>query len=421
MKKSFILGIGAILVISFMITTASFAAGGSFLPNIPKTWSQIYPSDVDPNFTYNGLKPSCAACPGCDADFSFFVKGGKVNNLVIYFQGGGACWDTINCLYVHTYYEEVPPLAMFSNTAGMGIFDTENPNNPFKDWYIVYIPYCTGDIHWGANDYAYTDDWGKFGGVPQTIRHRGFVNFQLVMKWVKDNFRYPFNIFVTGSSAGGYGAIMGFPYIKQAYPLSKVSVLGDAANGVIGGTFETDSIDNWNIQLPRWIPGFENGYVAGMDMADVYIDIARYYRLSKLAQFTTAQDEDQVFFYNVMANINDPYQWGLCDRFLSPNVCLTCQGPRNYWHDKMLDLVDATADQAPNYRHYIAAGWYHTIMMSPQFYTESSAGVPFVKWVTDMVYNPFGMFGGPLSGMWKNVECTNCEPTCPPPPTPSTP
>jgi hypothetical protein len=404
MKKSFILGIGAILVISFMITSVSFAAGGPFLPNIPKTWTQIYPDDVDPNFQYNGLTPSCAACPACNPDFSFFVKGGKVNNLVIYFQGGGACWDSMNCLYVHTYYEEVPPLAMFSNTAGMGIFDTENKDNPFKDWYFVYIPYCTGDIHWGANDFAYPDYLNQIPGVDSwTIRHRGFVNFQLVMKWVKDNFKYPFNIFVTGSSAGGYGAIMGFPYVKEAYPLSKVSVLGDAANGVIGGSFETDSINNWDIQMPRWIPGFENGYVLGMDMADVYIDIARYYRLSKLAQFTTAWDYDQTFFYHVMLNIHDPAVWNTWQ----PNWC--------NWHNGMLDLVDATADEALNYRYYIAAGYYHTIMMSPQFYTENSAGVSFAKWVSDMVYNPFGLFGGPLSGKWKNVECTNCQDpvTCP--------
>ena len=399
MKKSYILGIGTILVISFMITSVSFAAGGPFLPNIPKTWTQIYPVDVDPNFQYNGLTPSCAACPACNPDFSFFVKGGKVNNLVIYFQGGGACWDSMNCLYVPTYYEEVPPLAMFSNTAGMGIFDTENPDNPFKDWYFVYIPYCTGDIHWGANDFAYPDYLDQIPGVDTwTIRHRGFVNFQLVMKWVKDNFKYPFNIFVTGSSAGGYGAIMGFPYIKEAYPWSKVSVLGDAANGVIGGSFETDSISNWNIQLPRWIPGFENGYVLGMDMADVYIDIARYYRLSKLAQFTTAWDWNQTFFYNVMLNIDDPGSWNTG----WPSVW--CD-----WHGSMLNLVDATADQARNYRYYIAAGNYHTIMMSPQFYTENSAGVSFAKWVSDMVYNPFGLFGGPLSGKWKNVECTNCQ------------
>jgi hypothetical protein len=379
------------------------SAANPFLPNIPKTWTQVSP---DTHFQYNGLKPSCAACPftGCDTDYSFFVKGGTTNNLVIYFEGGGACWDSRNCLYpgINTYSTDIPNISMFSNTTGAGIFDTTSPlssKNPFKDWYFVFIPYCTGDIHWGANDYQYPDIYGAYGGRPQTIRHRGFVNFMAVLDWVKKNFKYPMKIFVTGSSAGGYGAIMGFPYVKQAYPLSQVYELGDAANWVIGGSFETASINNWNIQLPRWIPGFQNGYVPGMEMSDVYIDIARYYPLSKLAQFATAWDYDQTLFYNVMLNITNPNVWG----DYQPEWCP--------WHFGMLDQVYATADARPNYRYYIAAGYYHTIMMSPEFYTENSGGVSYADWVSVMVNNPFGMFGGPLSGIWRNRQCTNCQDT----------
>ena len=93
-----------------------------------------------------------------------------------------------------------------------------------------------------------------YGGLDQTIKHRGFVNFQVVLRWVEDNFSWPQKIFVTGSSAGSYGAIMAFPYIKEAFPWSKAYVLGDAGNGVTGGTFQTESIDNWDIQMPQWIP-----------------------------------------------------------------------------------------------------------------------------------------------------------------------
>ena len=114
---------------------------------------------------------------------------------------------------------------------GSGIWDFDNDQNPLKDYNAVYIPYCTGDIHWGANDAVYPDTLGVYGGIPQTIRHRGFVNFQVVLKWIRDNFENPEKIFVSGSSAGSYGAIMGFPYIKESFPRSKVYVLGDAGNG----------------------------------------------------------------------------------------------------------------------------------------------------------------------------------------------
>jgi hypothetical protein len=48
----------------------------------------------------------------------------------------------------------------------------------------VYIPYCTGDIHMGANDATY-------GGYE--IKHRGFVNFQAVLKYLEDNIDRPVN------------------------------------------------------------------------------------------------------------------------------------------------------------------------------------------------------------------------------------
>jgi hypothetical protein len=148
MKKNW-LAIGFVPAVLLLLTLNTYANGPKakpFIPDIPKTWAEIDPADEYPDFTYNGLTPSCAACPNCDPKFVFYVKGGTTNNLVVYFQGGGACWDTMNCLYVPTYYEDVPPLYMFANTAGMGIFDTENPMNPFKDWTFVYIPYCTGAV-----------------------------------------------------------------------------------------------------------------------------------------------------------------------------------------------------------------------------------------------------------------------------------
>ena len=74
----------------------------------------------------------------------------------------------------------------------------------------------------------------------------------------------------------------------------------------------------------------------------------------------------------------------------------------------MLDYVYSAAEM-PNYRYYIAAGDYHTIMMTPDFYLERSAGIPFLRWVKAMLRNPFGFWGGPLEGLWQNLECTDCE------------
>jgi len=413
MKRSSFFKIGVFVFFSLVMASTSFAGrhwSKPDRPDIPDGWSEIDPAVAYPDFEYNGLAPACSACPTCTSDkFTFFVKKGTVNKLVIYFQGGGACWGSINCLYFPTYTyneQQFETIEMFSNTEGMGIFDTANPANPFKNWYMVYIPYCTGDIHWGASDTEYPDIMDL---IPEldfwTIQHHGFVNFQVVLKWIEANFERPRKIFVTGISAGSYGAIGGFPFIKEAFPLSRVYVLGDAAYGVSSEDFNSYSIPNWNTQVPDWIPGYENGFDPNKTTADVFRDYANYYPFSKVAQYTTAWDATQAWYYNLqLDNEFGPimYQPLLWENLPYPDIW--CD-----FHAQMLDFAYDTAAGAPNYRYYIAAGADHTILMSPKFYTEDSAEIPFVKWVKSMVRNPFGMWGGPWQGRWRNLECEDCE------------
>ena len=406
------LNAGLLIFVFLLIASVSLAGASTPKPLVPVLnpgWNEIDPAAVYPDFGYwvgdKKLTPACSSCPGCSSDkFTFFAKRGTINKLVIFFQGGGACWDSVNCLYFKTYNaQETETVAALNNMKG--IFDTTNPANPFKDWYVVYLPYCTGDLFWGANDEAYPDIWNQVGGYPWTIKHRGFVNFQVVLKWIKDSFRLPQEVFVTGSSAGGYGAIMDYPYIREAFPLTRVYVLGDAANGVTGDDFTNKANDKWNIQYPAWIlPGDITEYNA----QDIYTNIAAEYPLMKLAQYTTAGDGTQSYFYNLQLDdpdthvpyVQEPLLWSSFPSYANAFA----------WHNKMIEYTHGTAATAPNYRYYIGTGVDHTILTSDKFYTENSnptkpaKGVYFYKWVQSMVDNPFGFFGGPLQGIWKNVE-----------------
>jgi len=200
-------------------------------------WIEVKPGDAYPGYGDDNLKPSCSNYPGTDSAFSFFAKLTGSNNLLIYFQGGGACWHENNCINNPTYSTSQFERIFMLNDAflsGMGILDGTRAANPFKDWNIVYIPYCTGDLHWGAKDKDY--------GGGNIIRHRGFVNFMFVLDWIKENFDtdgpdQPDKIFVTGISAGAYGAILNFPYIRDSFSDSSMYVLADAGNGVTTTAF----------------------------------------------------------------------------------------------------------------------------------------------------------------------------------------
>jgi hypothetical protein len=386
MKRTKYIKMAGFICISLLFVCYAYAGepkANPFLPDIPQVWTKITPSPT--HFMGKHLTPTCSNYPGTDPTFSFFVKGGIVNNLVVYFQGGGACWNWLTCLPFLSFQIYTPDVTDADNPAlsPYGIFDLSNPNNPFKDWSFVFIPYCTGDIHLGSKDATYSYP----SGPSLTIHHRGHDNFLVVLKWITKHFEKPHEIFVAGSSAGSYGAINSFPWIKESYPKSKVSVLGDAGMGVSPPEFNTTDI--WNSQLPPWIFGKHPQNVPSLEM---WKAIAEYYPHSKLAEFTDAWDMTQIFFYNfILYTLGLPYG-GSCDS----------------WNAQMLAGVDYKQD-APNYRSYIAAGQIHTILGRPEFYTENSAGVSLLDWLNGMVDNQGGTHGH--GGVpWKNVECIECNP-----------
>ena len=184
--------------------------------------------------------------------YSFFVKRGSVNKLLMYYQGGGACWDYFTCQFIVTFKESVDLVGDNpSNGTHVGLDDQTNPNNPFKDWNVVFVPYCSGDVHLGDAEATYTS-----GANSVTIQHRGFANAKVAEKWAREHFVNPEQVFVTGSSAGAYGALLHGAWLERVYPASDINVLGDAGNGVITEDFRTVKFPLVLIQSPLSFRGY---------------------------------------------------------------------------------------------------------------------------------------------------------------------
>lgn len=328
-------------------------------------WTRILP---DHGFKYRGLKPSCAKGP----PFSFYARKGRLDKVVVFFEGGGACWDSSNCIGHPTYTSQVEEnREEFSN----GIFNLQNPLNPFRDWSFVIIPYCTGDLHIGANDVAY-----EYQGKTHTIRHRGFVNFRAVLYWMTENLRGPSKILVTGSSAGSYAALFNFAYLQRAYPGAECALLSDAGNGVVTEKFIRRALINWRLleNLPDWIPGVDQAFSNEFAFPQLFTDIVKYFPHKDMGQYTTAYDSVQIYFYNLMlcidAGVYDPEVWKRIDSSVAAD-----------WNSKMLAHVHYVADHASNFGYYIGAGSDHTIMGLNKFFVEDSPGVPFEKWLNGIL------------------------------------
>ncbi len=197
---------------------------------------------------------------------------------------------------------------LVARAAFQAILKERDNRNPFRDWNVLFIPYCSGDLHWGSKETSYID---PNNGSTVNFQHRGFDNFLSALDyirktsdWIPDSNS---KIFVTGQSAGGYGDIFNFPYIQESYPNNEVFMLSDASNGVVPSGFATTSaINRWGADqnVPTWIG---NGVTAStfptLSWGTFTNAVATHYSNRRFAQYSTNFDGNQRFFFEVQLKI----------------------------------------------------------------------------------------------------------------------
>lgn len=367
----------------------------------------IYVKTQDGTQIFRDYEPVIGNNPDpTELDYFFLLREGTSKNLLIDFMGGGACWDGSNCLDYPTNLNwddikdiklalDINPDLLYDEIGG--IVNHLNEDNPFKDWTLLFLPYTTGDIHWGSNDQVYVNEEGQ--SIP--VHHRGFENFLSVLRYIKDT--YPPDsidkILVTGQSAGSYGAIFNFPYIKETYNQSIVHVLGDGGNGVLADDFLNYAVASWQFDnnLADWISGIDPATIKDKTIGEFYYHIANYYPQSNVAQYTTMYDHNQRFFYYVSLEIDNPDAWkdieGGNGYYVPDDI--TCD-----WRSRMLEEVDIS-NVAQNYYYYIAPGRVHTITTEDAMYDVEADGVNFVDWLVWFVND---------DPQLRDVVCTDCDP-----------
>jgi hypothetical protein len=362
-------------------------------PNVDDTQFTTYSPVGTTEYQGKDLTPICIK----GTPYHYFAKRGSTNKLLMYYQGGGACWENLTCFFETCDTNVNPAGGDNPNNWSTGFGDLSDQSNPFREWNIVFVPYCSCDIHFGDADQTYESDV-----LPDVVvQHHGYHNAKVVEKWAREHFVNPEVIFVTGSSAGAYGAVFQAPLLHEVWPASEFHVLGDAGNGVITPGFLQNEFNNWNFaaNLPDYIPGVVEA-MAGPGMPAYTEAVAAYFSETNWAHYTSAFDGGsggQTGFYNLMLNDNDPtysYLWWNA----------SCE-----WNDVMRTQAFATeaaiAAANNNYRYYIGTGSQHTMFGHPKVYTDTTGGVPtIVDWVNSMMASDSG---------WVNVEASPFNVTLP--------
>jgi hypothetical protein len=343
-------------------------------------------------------------------EFSFFYRSGNSNKLLLAFDGGGACWNALTCVgtaingdpIYDTFVNETP--ASLAANAGLG--DRDNPENPVGDWFQVFIPYCTGDLHTGSNNRLYVLPTPQ-GPLPALIHHRGYDNFVAVQEWLIDYYqsrgKAPGRVTIVGASAGGYGAQFTYPAMDAVLPSStRIRVLNDSANGIINQSFYDRALapgGAWGIwnNMPPQLAGAFGGDPQALPTA-VNQSLAWHYPRTRFGQYTRAFDAVQIFYLNVAKNPDNPTLWTDPLQLLFSGLEWTARA-----RSSMLVSTLTTF----NYRFYLARGAGHTVIADSSVYSEQSAGdIRLIDWIDDMIYRTF-----PFGGDWRDASCSpNCLP-----------
>jgi hypothetical protein len=166
--------------------------------------------------------------------------------VLIFLQGGGACWDGPSCwgpaassLYVATGYGR---LQFATDILALGSLFLRRgaAANPFRAFNMVYVPYCTGDVH--AGDRIATYQW--LGNRP--THHRGAHNLGLFLSYVAATFPDADRVFLAGDSAGGFGVALNLHRVVEAFPRARVVGIDDSGPPV------QPAGDRWAVWARTW-------------------------------------------------------------------------------------------------------------------------------------------------------------------------
>jgi hypothetical protein len=156
-----------------------------------------------------------ASGPRClrGADYAAFYVDRGASDLVVLLDGGGACWSGL-CMAEELADETV-------RKVGPALDDA---SNPFREWNLVFAPYCDGSVFWGDNQLSEDDGRMRY--------HHGQQNLAAAFDLAEAHFGDARRVLVAGFSAGGYGTIRGMINARLMFPEAELLVLDDSGPGV---------------------------------------------------------------------------------------------------------------------------------------------------------------------------------------------
>jgi len=288
-------------------------------------------------------------------------------NVMIYLEGGGACFNEL-CDFTAFSIPFVPPPD--------GIFNRANLVNPVNDWNMIYVPYCSGDIHGGDNE---TELGGKL---------RYFHGYRNIAKYLEQwvpTFPEAENVLLTGISAGGFGAGLNAGQVTDAFGVGPQMIVIDDS----GPPLSKDVIAPCLQATFREVWGLDQTILAacGADCPDPN-DFASGYLAHVMKTYPDTR-------FGVFSNTADVVIRGFMGFGWGDGNYDQCDGtativPADDYEGGLLAMRAQYVDRSGTY--YVGQfhpaynfGKNHTVLRSSSFWTTVIDGTPVSSWVGGVI------------------------------------
>lgn len=190
--------------------------------------------------SWEKYEPAGAVCSD-GSPYKVFVNfSGTSDNVVIFFEGGGACWDYASCTgngaRAAANPNGVPDTHASAYTSFGGIslgadavyplLSNNSRVNPMADWNKVFMPYCTGDVFSGDTTVTYEDPDGLQPDVQ--FHHVGHRNVLRSVEMLTTMFDDIPKMFMSGCSAGGAGSYTNYHAVRGGLNVGTGYLLNDS-------------------------------------------------------------------------------------------------------------------------------------------------------------------------------------------------
>jgi hypothetical protein len=224
-------------------------------------------------------------------------------NVLIFLNGGGACWDYTTCYLLNTATHGPFGQTEFNNVlpslSQIWFLDRTSTNNPFQDYSYILVPYCTGDVHAGSRIDTYN------GKVTMQVGYENLANY---LERIVATFPGAQHVVLSGSSAGGFGATFNWAQTQQAFGNARVDLIDDSGPILEPDTMAQGSglflpgstpLTNWDISaaIPQMCVS------CATNMASLYAFVSGSAPPHRVALLSYTQDSTISAYYQLSTSV----------------------------------------------------------------------------------------------------------------------